>query len=136
MTERGFEVSRDPSEWAFVDRLLPSSKLVPACPDPQDFPSGFRAPTARPGDHPYHVRRSRNHMLPVYTKVRHLDNLFITRINNVDGDLFALAEARLSDVGGEQTAIHKYRSRHSTQYRHPPASRIVGGAIRQLHFRK
>ena len=93
VTERNFVVSRDPAEWAHVERLLPSFKLVPPCPSAgQDYPSGFRAPTAAPGQYAYHVRRTRNHMLPVFVRIWPKDGLVVTKIKHADGDLFALRD--------------------------------------------
>jgi hypothetical protein len=45
---RDFEVSKDPAEWEFVQRLLPP-QLVPKVPDLKEFPSGFKPPRLSPG---------------------------------------------------------------------------------------
>ena len=46
---RDFEVSKDPAEWEFVERLLPPD-LVPRIPDLKEYPSGFRPARLSPGE--------------------------------------------------------------------------------------
>ena len=47
--------------------LSPSLTLIfPQVPDTASTASGFVMPTAKPGDHPYHVKRAPSWMLPVY----------------------------------------------------------------------
>lgn len=88
-----FEVSSDPFEWAYVERLLPM-KIIPHLPPSPSgdgvYPSGFVAPKTQPGELPYHVTRTRNYMLPVYTEFDRPKLLVTTYINNCDGDLYKL----------------------------------------------
>ncbi len=89
--EREFLISRDPTEWRFVERLLPL-ELVPPVPERSEYPSGFVPVRAKPGEHPYFVRRTVNHMLPVYTKYTRKTNILVTFIRRADGNLFALRD--------------------------------------------
>jgi hypothetical protein len=49
VTSRDFEASKDPAEWAFVERLLPS-ELHPKIPDLKEYPSGFVPAKLKPGE--------------------------------------------------------------------------------------
>ena len=96
---RDFEVSSDQSEWAYVERLLPLKvipKLPPAPNKDGSYPSGFVAPKRKAGEFPYHVSRTRSHMLPVYTDFNREDLLITTIIGRCDGDLHQL-KAELVD---------------------------------------
>ncbi|KAK7060650.1 54S ribosomal protein L49, mitochondrial [Halocaridina rubra] len=56
-------------EWSFVERVLPMKSIpVPTAKPGEVMPSGWNAPSAKPGDYPYHVIRNANHMLPVYVE--------------------------------------------------------------------
>jgi len=46
--QRDFEVSKDPYEWAFVERLFPP-ELKPAIPVLDEYPSGFKPAKLKPG---------------------------------------------------------------------------------------
>lgn len=92
METRQFEVTKE--GWEFVERLLPK-KLIPKIPDAKagdELPSGFRVPSAKPGDYEYHVGRTRNHMLPVYTKLNRDSMLLTTVVRKCDGNLYKLRD--------------------------------------------
>ncbi|XP_025409747.1 probable 39S ribosomal protein L49, mitochondrial [Sipha flava] len=102
-----YEVSSSPEEWKFVERLLPLT-IIPPPPDGKNFPSGWQPQTAKFGQYPYFVHRTRNHMLPVYLKVSMRGTRRITQINNVDGDIWKLEEALkkyLQKVYGDKRII-------------------------------
>ena len=46
---RDFKVSKDPTEWSYVERLL-ASKLSPPIPDLKEYPSGFKPAKLKPGE--------------------------------------------------------------------------------------
>ena len=88
---------QDPKEWSYVERLIDQSKPksipVPQVAPGQETPSGFKMPTAKPGDYPYHVRRATSWMLPVYVSQPWRDgqpSATITTIRKVEGDVDAL----------------------------------------------
>ena len=94
-TPREFEVSNDQSEWKFVERLLPLRIVPPLPPAPNvdgSYPSGFVCPRAKPGDYPYHVSRTRAHMLPVYTEFQRPLELVTTHISRCEGNLHQLKD--------------------------------------------
>ena len=90
---RDFEVSSDQTEWKFVERLLPMDIVPPLPPAPNEdgsYPSGFIMARAKPGDYPYHISRTRSHMLPVYTVFKRPQELVTTHISNCEGNLHQL----------------------------------------------
>ena len=89
--ERDFVASDDPEEWKNVERLIPP-ELVPDIPDAQEYPSGFQPPMARPGDYPYYVQRTTNHMMPVYLIYDRSKQDTRTVIRRADGNLFQLRD--------------------------------------------
>ncbi|XP_050421798.1 probable 39S ribosomal protein L49, mitochondrial [Adelges cooleyi] len=87
-----YEVTSAPVDWQYVERLLPQS-IIPPPPETKNLPSGWQPQTAKFGDYPYFVHRTRNHMLPVYLKISMRGTRRITQVNNVDGDIWALEKA-------------------------------------------
>ncbi|CAN7936879.1 unnamed protein product [Ixodes hexagonus] len=84
------QVEEVKGHWHFVERLLPL-KVVPEPPKHDGpAPSGWRPPPPKAPPLPYYVRRSRNHLLPVYLHSEIRGPRFITRVKNVEGDLWAL----------------------------------------------
>ncbi|XP_014271785.1 large ribosomal subunit protein mL49 [Halyomorpha halys] len=82
-----FNVSKDPKEWKYVSRLLPG-KYIPD-PIPKDnFPSGWKPPSIDAANGPYYVRRSRNHMVPVYLRICQRGINKRTTIRHVLGDIW------------------------------------------------
>ncbi|XP_034255152.1 probable 39S ribosomal protein L49, mitochondrial [Thrips palmi] len=62
----GFEISRSPEEWKFVQNLLPALTVPEPKPKPE-YPSGWR-PQKAPANSVYFIQRTANHMLPVYMR--------------------------------------------------------------------
>lgn len=84
------QVEEVQGHWHFVERLLPL-RVVPEPPKHDGpAPSGWRPPLPEAPPLPYFVRRSRNHLLPVYVHSEIRGPRFITRVRNVEGDLWAL----------------------------------------------
>lgn len=86
-----FEVSKDPKEWSYVERLL-ASKTVPPAPTSIDkeFPSGWKPTTEDAKKLPYFVDRSKNHMHSVYLRRTYRGMRRITSIRRIQGDIWAL----------------------------------------------
>ncbi len=94
--DRDYTVSSDPVEWQHVENLL-APDLVPEVPVKDRYPSGFVRPTARHGDHPYFVRRTTSHLMPVYARrMANADQgartFVVTVVRRADGDLFKLRD--------------------------------------------
>uniref|UniRef100_A0A0A9XNZ5 Large ribosomal subunit protein mL49 n=1 Tax=Lygus hesperus TaxID=30085 RepID=A0A0A9XNZ5_LYGHE len=86
-----FEISKNPEEWKFVERLLPP-KCVPT-PEPKEvYPSGWKPQEPKTSESPYFVPRNKNHMIPVYLIIRKRGTQRITSIRHVKGDVWALEE--------------------------------------------
>lgn len=87
------QVETSTAEWQYVERLFPLQSIPKPNVAPGEVtPSGWVAPSAKPGDYPYFVRRSESHMVPVY--LDHIPELtrYRTFVNHVEGDVFALLE--------------------------------------------
>ncbi|XP_031849251.1 mitochondrial ribosomal protein L49 [Nomia melanderi] len=99
-----YEVTRDPEEWKYVKRLL-KPKLIPEPKfENKSYPSGWKPPTSKPGDHPYYVQRTKNYMLPVYLEISFRGLRRITTIKKIQGDIWTL-EAELKQY--LETATNK-----------------------------
>ncbi|XP_014212887.1 probable 39S ribosomal protein L49, mitochondrial [Copidosoma floridanum] len=85
-----FEVSTDPKEWQFVERILPL-KTVPY---PKKFngpaPSGWVPPKEEARELPYFIQRNKNHMQPVYLELSYRNSRKITCIRLIQGDIWQL----------------------------------------------
>lgn len=83
------EVIRNPPEWKFVERILPS-QTVPAPKPKTEYPSGWKPQTIDPKSTPYFINRTRNHMLPVYLHSKYRGMRQLTLIRRIQGDIWAL----------------------------------------------
>ncbi|KOC62315.1 putative 39S ribosomal protein L49, mitochondrial [Habropoda laboriosa] len=85
-----YEVTRDPKEWKYVERLLKSKVIPEISLENKEYPSGWKPPIAKPKDHPYYVQRTRNYMQPVYLHIFHRGMRRTTVIRKIHGDIWAL----------------------------------------------
>ncbi|XP_032679892.1 probable 39S ribosomal protein L49, mitochondrial [Odontomachus brunneus] len=85
-----YEITKDPNEWKYVERLLPY-KTIPKPPTGNiELPSGWKPQLASPTDYPYFINRSRNYMFPVYLKITHRGMRKITVVNKIEGNIWTL----------------------------------------------
>ncbi|XP_076669868.1 mitochondrial ribosomal protein L49 [Andrena cerasifolii] len=97
-----YEVTRDPKEWEYVERLL-KPKTVPVPPlENKKLPSGWKPPVAKQADHPYYVQRTKNYMIPVYMGVTFRGTRRITTVRKIHGNIWAL-ESELRTYLEKQT---------------------------------
>ncbi|KAF0303399.1 putative 39S ribosomal protein L49, mitochondrial [Amphibalanus amphitrite] len=75
-------------DWSHVERLLPR-RTVPTPTDKVAYPSGWTPQRGNPSL-PYSVRRSVNHMLPVYLRIMEDGVKRLTVVRNVRGDIWKL----------------------------------------------
>lgn len=87
-----YEVSKDPKEWKFVEDLLPK-KIIPPPKYEENLPSGYKPATVKPGQYPYYVKRSRNHMLPVYLVIKRRGMWRVTKVIHISGDIWKLNDS-------------------------------------------
>ncbi|XP_037036867.1 probable 39S ribosomal protein L49, mitochondrial [Bradysia coprophila] len=81
------EVLTNPPEWKYVERIL-RKPLVPE-PEPKpEYPSGWKPQTE--WSHPYFVRRTKNHMIPVYLEKFFRGQRHITKLQKIQGDIWML----------------------------------------------
>lgn len=57
-----------------------------------EYPSGWKPQTINPKSYPYFIKRSRNHLLPVYLDIAYRGTKRMTKIPNIQGDIWALEE--------------------------------------------
>ncbi|XP_012693235.1 mitochondrial ribosomal protein L49 [Clupea harengus] len=76
-------------EYAFVERLIPSSRIPKPPKHDGPSPSGWTPPSEVPPDLPYMIRRSRMHNVPVYMDIKH-GSQKSTVVRKVEGDIWAL----------------------------------------------
>lgn len=95
---RQYTTSADPEEWSYVARYMNqcSSKTIPLPNSSQNLSSGFVMPTAKPGDHPYFVKRAPSWLFPVYVTQSEGRGLqrqpVLTTIKRVEGNVAKLCE--------------------------------------------
>lgn len=75
-------------EWSFVEKLIPPSH-VPAPPTDlnSSLPSGWTPPNP-PKDCTYLIRRTKNHLIPVYVKITDRGQVRYTHICKVEGNIW------------------------------------------------
>lgn len=97
------QVEVSTAEWAYVERLLPPKSIPKPTAKPGEvMPSGWVAPSAQLGDHPYFVHRSPSHLLPVYIQHAPIQTRYITSLHHIEGDIFALAEELKAYIHAER----------------------------------
>ncbi|KAL8612831.1 hypothetical protein ACOMHN_038086 [Nucella lapillus] len=83
-----YEVSKE--DFRFVEDILPP-RVVPPVPNHEVYPtpSGWCPPREEAQSLPYFVRRTRNHMLPMYEEERNGNTRKMVKVRNIDGDIWA-----------------------------------------------
>ncbi|KAF5275547.1 hypothetical protein FQR65_LT04150, partial [Abscondita terminalis] len=90
-----YEVSNSVEDWKYVEQALPP--MVVPTPTPKDkYPSEWKPQGNDFANKPYFVPRTKNHMLPVYLHVSQRGIRRITKVRNVQGDIWML-EKQLRD---------------------------------------
>uniref|UniRef100_A0A1B6D1U2 Large ribosomal subunit protein mL49 n=2 Tax=Clastoptera arizonana TaxID=38151 RepID=A0A1B6D1U2_9HEMI len=82
-----FEITENPEEWKFVERLLPQ-KMIPTPILKDKYPSGWCPQIANPEKQEYYVERTRNHMMPVYLDISFRGQRRITYVSKIEGDIW------------------------------------------------
>lgn len=83
------EIRTNPPEWKYVERILPM-KIVPTPLAKDEYPSGWVPQQARAHSYPYFIRRSKNHMVPVYLDLGFRNIRKRTIIRHIEGDIWLL----------------------------------------------
>lgn len=84
------EVIRNPPEWKYVEELL-GMKFVPTPDVKAEYPSGWKPQDPETYKHlPYYVKRTKNHMLPVFLDIKHRGFRRLTFIKHIEGDIWQL----------------------------------------------
>lgn len=85
------EIFHNPPEWKYVELLL-GQKTVPEPVQKDEYPSGWKPQTVDPKSFPYFLKRSRNHMLPVYLDIAYRGTRHLTKVRNIQGDIWILEQ--------------------------------------------
>ncbi|KAL2095265.1 hypothetical protein ACEWY4_009984 [Coilia grayii] len=88
-TDTSTGVVESTEEYAFVERLIPSSRIPKPPKHDGPTPSGWSPNPEVPPDLPYMIRRSRMHNVPVYTDIKN-GSQKSTVVRKVEGDIWAL----------------------------------------------
>ncbi|XP_001606368.1 probable 39S ribosomal protein L49, mitochondrial isoform X1 [Nasonia vitripennis] len=84
-----FEISKDPNEWQYVERLFRTGKTVPI---PKSFegksPAGWSSPKEEAKKLSYFINRTKNYMQPVYLSITYRGTRHITVIRRIQGDVW------------------------------------------------
>jgi len=95
-TELDYEVSKDPLDWAYVERLMPTRQVIKTDFEyGKEYPSGYVPPNPAVREDPnlqYYVGRTRNGLLPVYTDYVKVHDAVTTIIQKCEGNLYNLKE--------------------------------------------
>lgn len=79
----------NPPEWKYVERLIPLPTIPQVTPK-AEYPSGWKPPSEQALTYPYHIRRNKSHMVPVYLKISRRNMNKQTLVKNIKGDIWAL----------------------------------------------
>lgn len=101
----GYKVCKE--DFKYVEMLLPKD-TVPS-PPPESLmglptPSGWVPPNENGLKHPYFVKRTKNHMLPLYLDVKYHGTRPLTKICRIDGNIWKL-----------ESDLRKYLQERSTK---------------------
>lgn len=92
---RGYMTSKDSTEWSYVERLAPISSIIHQEFEYKEYPSGFTPPNPANrvnANLEYFVGRTRNCMLPVYTRYERIQDIVETRITKCEGNIYKLRD--------------------------------------------
>jgi len=80
------EVAND--RWQYVERLIPPL-VVPPYPVQETYSSGWKPPADSGCHFPFFVRRTKNHMVPVYLRLEAIrGERKITLVKHIEGDIW------------------------------------------------
>lgn len=88
-TQPRIEISIKPSEWKYVERILPKP-TVPEIVQKEKYSSGWTPQKAEAFKQPYFIKRSKNHMVPVYLSVDYRGTRRRTYVKHITGDIWKL----------------------------------------------
>ncbi|KAL0114430.1 hypothetical protein PUN28_011586 [Cardiocondyla obscurior] len=87
-----FEVTNDPNEWKYVERLF-GYKVIPKPPTGNiELPSGYKPVFASSKENPYFIERTRNYMQPVFLNMNPRNNKKVTVIRKIQGNIWTLEQ--------------------------------------------
>lgn len=107
-------------DWSYVERLMPQ-RVIPIPTPKSEYPSGWTPQIiSEEQKAKYWLKRSRNHMLPVYIKLMDAGYKRCTVVNNVVGDIFMMhneLKHHLEKVNGKYLASQVNEARMVITFR-------------------
>lgn len=85
------EVCDSPPEWKYVEQILPKP-TVPVPTPKKEYTSGWTPQSPEALKQPYFIKRSRNHMVPVYLNLSFRGTRKQTIVRNIKGDIWKCNE--------------------------------------------
>lgn len=102
------DIVKNPPEWKYVERVLPP-KTVPIPSQKSEYPSGWTPQSPDVLNETYFIRRSREHMVPVYLAIDYRGTRRRTIVKNISGDIWKLHNELMAYI--EYYMVKKERSR-------------------------
>ncbi|KAJ8956566.1 hypothetical protein NQ317_012638 [Molorchus minor] len=87
--KRKYEVTYNPTDWKYVERILPLS-VVPEPKKKDNYTSGWKRQADNLQNRPYFIERTKNHMIPVYLKISQRGIRRETIVKKIQGDIWLL----------------------------------------------
>ncbi|KAL0829086.1 hypothetical protein ABMA28_003943 [Loxostege sticticalis] len=84
-----YEIVKNPPEWTYVERLLPF-ETIPQVKPKDSYPSGWVPPKEEATNHPYFMRRTKNHEVPIYLNLYDRGQRKITKLKRIEGDIWSM----------------------------------------------
>ncbi|XP_041981319.1 probable 39S ribosomal protein L49, mitochondrial [Aricia agestis] len=84
-----FDITKDPADWKFVERLLPLESIPQFTPK-EKYPSGWIPPKEEAKNLPYFIARTKNHEVPIYLNRSYRGQRQISKIKHIEGDIWAM----------------------------------------------
>lgn len=97
------EILHKPPEWKYVERLF-RKPIIPTPVTKEEYPSGWKPPIDDKQNAKYYIKRTKNHMIPVYLKLGFRGQSSLTNIRYIQGDIYTL-------VNELRIYLEKYTSR-------------------------
>ncbi|XP_055303168.1 probable 39S ribosomal protein L49, mitochondrial [Sitodiplosis mosellana] len=102
------EILKNPPEWKYVERILPKS-TVPSVQPKEQYSSGWTPQKPDALKQPYFIKRTKNHMVPVYLQIDYRGTRRRTFIKHISGDIWKLHNELMDYI--EYYMAKKERSR-------------------------
>lgn len=106
-----FEVVKNPTDWEYVQRLLPF-EAIPKVKPKDSYPSGWIPPKEEATTLPYFITRTKNAEIPIYLDITFRGQRKISIIKKIEGDIWLMNDEIKSYLKNKnnryiQTRVHE-----------------------------